>query len=648
MQTRQVLARVAATLAASTIVGAGSLAILPRAVAATTATPALVFVGEGGGLPVTDNYKAVYNKDPAVREYRSWFAFREIRRGSVSYTPTAPPEGNQITIEYDRAVEVSGSDGTSALVTVSSTSADVMSITLRLGPAGYWGPLLALNDVTSIRSRSVPVTVRLSSGGVTLKERTVVYRYDDGLWNAPADSVEYNSPGGRWWVGCTRSRTNWEPASPDLAHNPPLLALPTGCEQDFNGDGIDDVAIYRSRTGTWSVNTGDGLGFRNWATYERRSWTQQRFADFNGDGMTDVANYSSTDGTWWVSLSNGSRFVDRVGEPPTAYAALWADYAQLTWKRQVIGDYNGDGMADIANFSADDGTWHVSLSTGTRFGDTAAAPAAYEGTWADYRRTSWTSQLAGDFNGDGRTDIANYAARTYTWYVSLSTGTRFGNRMVDPTSDGRTWTTLPAGEWSARLVGNFSGDQRASSTGPWTEDFSYTNVISRPVDDIANYRAGDHGHWYVSVSNRSSAYATADWGTLPSAASSWTSPLVGDYNGDGHDDIAVLTTDPSAPGRWYVSLAWTGALIDGEPPPTPPVGLEGTYFLYGADIWQTLNPTTGWESMRSGYFEDDVATNADSVVVPPSDIVEFQSASSTWHASVPKPNDHYFVQRHWP
>jgi hypothetical protein len=49
-------------------------------------------------------------------------------------------------------------------------------------------------------------------------------------------------------------------------------------------------------------------------------------------------------------------------------------------------------------------------------------------TWTTFSAVSgWTEHLVGDFNNDGRDDIAHYRSTTGNWTVSRSTGTSFNN-----------------------------------------------------------------------------------------------------------------------------------------------------------------------------------------------------------------------------
>ena len=158
---------------------------------------------------VTDNYKAIWNEDPEVRENRTWLAFDRLEVNGVLYWPTRVPELR----DYTTDLAVTGSDGSSAVARVSA-GADVVNKPFRNESVGTWGPLLVLKDASTLVDRPVRITITLERNGNVLGSVDVEYRYEDAIYNAPRDSREYNSPGGRFWLGCTPTRLDWQGTSP--------------------------------------------------------------------------------------------------------------------------------------------------------------------------------------------------------------------------------------------------------------------------------------------------------------------------------------------------------------------------------------------------------------------------------------------------
>ena len=65
----------------------------------------------------------------------------------------------------------------------------------------------------------------------------------------------------------------------------------------------------------------------------------------------------------------------------------------------VPGDYNGDGLTDVAVFDTATATWHIRGYPAIVLGDPTDTP------------------VPGDYDGDGTTDIAVYRPSTGEWIV---------------------------------------------------------------------------------------------------------------------------------------------------------------------------------------------------------------------------------------
>src|SRR5262249_15008249 len=100
----------------------------------------------------------------------------------------------------------------------------------------------------------------------------------------------------------------------------------------------------------------------------------------------------------------------------------------VTWVDVQAGDFNGDGKIDIAGRVADNGQWWVGLSSGRAFNNSL---------WMMFPQSpsfSWLDVMAADFNGDGFTDIAGRRSDSGAWFVGLSNGSSLFNLA------GSAWT----------------------------------------------------------------------------------------------------------------------------------------------------------------------------------------------------------------
>jgi RHS repeat-associated protein len=279
------------------------------------------------------------------------------------------------------------------------------------------------------------------------KTDSMGYSGSNGLWYVELSngSTGFNAPGSGLWQGHSNGTNN-------------------NFLGDFNGDGRTDIMSYTGSSGLWNVALSNGsTGFTAPGTGVWQGHgggiSNNFLGDFNGDGMTDIVGYAGG-GSWHVTLSNGSTGFNAPGSGP------WQGHGGGQ-SNNFLGDFNGDGKTDIMGYTGSGGLWHVALSNGaTGFN----APGS--GSWNGHTGGQ-NNNILGDFNGDGMTDIAGYKGNGI-WTVCLSTGTNFscrdwtghsggtGNNFLgDFNGDGKTDTMRALstqGQWQVALAGGPSPD----------------------------------------------------------------------------------------------------------------------------------------------------------------------------------------------
>ncbi|MCX4990968.1 MULTISPECIES: FG-GAP-like repeat-containing protein [unclassified Streptomyces] len=273
---------------------------------------------------------------------------------------------------------------------------------------------------------------------------------------------------------------------------------------DFNGDGIGDVAaVYGYDSGAVALFTWTGKGdgtfnapFKSW-NVPAGSWTFGRMTpysgDFNGDGRDDVAvwyDYADKHDTVWTFTST----VRGGFNSPVSYWTSANSWEQSRAKT-VTGDFNGDGRDDLAAFYGyADGSEKIWTFSSTAAGKFVPVSSWSATTWGDWARTTLH---AGDFNGDGRDDVAawyDYADGHdgIVAFPSTATGTF--------TSTYTAWSVAAGSMWRDHMkivTGDFNGDGR---------------------DDFGAFYGYDDG------SVRMFTMTAKTDGTLNAAVGSWSAP----------------------------------------------------------------------------------------------------------------------------
>jgi hypothetical protein len=159
-----------------------------------------------------------------------------------------------------------------------------------------------------------------------------------------------------------------------------------------------DLAVYRPSEGNWYIKE----SFSGRIRVERWGLSDDKVvpSDYDGDGRTDVAVYRQSNNVWYIKRSSdGTNQFETLSEQVT---------------KPVIGDFDGDRRADIAGV--------------VNIGANGQIAFVIKGSRNNTETTQeWglgnDALMSGDYDGDGRTDLAVYRASESVWYVKTATNT---------------------------------------------------------------------------------------------------------------------------------------------------------------------------------------------------------------------------------
>jgi hypothetical protein len=299
-------------------------------------------------------------------------------------------------------------------------------------------------------------------------------------------------------------------------------STPTGGEfgsiaiADFNGDGIPDVAVANTTANliTFLLGKGDGTFVAASVAPASTNSNIIATADFNGDGVPDLVgiNYFNSD-TATVLLGNGDGTFTQVtsgpatGGSPTSIA---------------LGDFNGDGKTDLAFPNSATGTLTVLLGNGDgTFTPAASSPITL---WAAGENEGTGIVLVGDFNGDGKTDLVIQSPQSGGDNGLTLLGDGMGGFAVAAVSlrqqvigingapEISGYPTL-----SLAATGDFNGDGRTDLAGVQTVLIAATQTATATLQGLATPVATGN-HQVLASYSGDTTYTGSNSGTLTLAA----------------------------------------------------------------------------------------------------------------------------------
>jgi len=260
-------------------------------------------------------------------------------------------------------------------------------------------------------------------------------------------------------------------------------------KSDFDGDGSNDLAVFRPSSGTWYAMNSQGFSAQNFGDASVTPVS----GDYDGDGKTDRAVFRNVNGSgvWQINRSSDGGMTSKS-----------FGFATDT---PVRGDFDGDGINDVTVFRPSTGVWYVQKSNNTgfiivSFGISEDIPLATDmdgdgkdditvfrpstGVWYWIKSSngsvgivqfglSGDKPIAGDFDGDGKNDISVFRPSNGVWYIYRSSNGTYDIRGFGSGED------IP-------VAGNYDGDNKTDiavfrpSNGFW--------YIWRSIDGTIEYK----------------------------------------------------------------------------------------------------------------------------------------------------------------
>jgi hypothetical protein len=331
---------------------------------------------------------------------------------------------------------------------------------------------------------------------------------------------------------------------------------------DLNKDGHPDLAVAGTSDNDGVVSVllgkGDGTFFpaANWITSSTSCVTScappttVAAGDFNGDGTLDLAVDDGVAGGMFVLLGNG----DGTLQTPPIHSGNAAS-GLVGENFLVTGDFNGDGKLDLAEGTTGvyPGSPDLNIYLGNGDGTFAPLVALTVGAGAGTSFPSATSTVTDDLNGDGFPDLilATNPGYSFSGYYAVTVVLNCGLRCTNTAISSSIATSVfnQSVTFTAAVT-----PANPKATGTPTGSVIFQDTSTTPVTTLGNAT--------LSAGHAVFAYSGLSVGTHTITAA---------YQGDSNFDPSASLTSSTAPSlTQVVTMAPTTTAIGSTPDPSNP------------------------------------------------------------------------------
>ncbi|MCA8998086.1 MAG: VCBS repeat-containing protein, partial [Planctomycetaceae bacterium] len=337
---------------------------------------------------------------------------------------------------------------------------------------------------------------------------------------------------------------------------------------DDNSSAPDDILLFDETSGTFKLGTNTGTGFV-WAQTGGLPSDAEFIGDFDGDGDLDAAYFNAT--------TLNTNLVRNNGDGTFALPSLRGTISKGAPLDSFIGvaDLEGDGTEEILYLRQ-----HPVITENVQIWSKSLLPGGAE----DFKISvagGYTDFVIGDFNGDGRDDVVGLRPNLAGTQVNiiplysvnnggnlsvlLSSG-QFGTSQVfspqaaDLNHDGRDDLVVQRADGQV-IHATSTGNSRPAIAGahnfvatlraPSLPEPSYPSglLLGRFSDDTLVDLVAVDANGDILFAGTTLNPSFLNPVVISNSLDTWgTGPIgeryvVGDFNGDGYDDLAALGTN---------------------------------------------------------------------------------------------------------